>query len=257
MLSAASSSRKITDQLKIPARSRRQSEQLTSYVRQIRKLATRHVHCTSHMATRRLRSCDRVKALCLCVCVCACLCMCVCVCVRACVRVCVCVHMPVGAGRNAELWHGASISFYPGCDAVQGSGRSLSNAHAAVVPSEGYGFAAPDGVHPSSSPGCRPGLGFRTTTPCVDSDETGLEEAQRDELHAFLFVSLGMIAKLTATSVSFGRMPHLVYLVVIASDIRRAEIEATARHRPATTNKTFPGACSCVSRVCYVRSQHI
>ena len=103
-----------------------------------------------------------------------------------------------------------------GCDAVRGSGRFLSNAHAAVVALEGYGFAAPDGVHPSSSLGRCPGLGFRRTT-FVDSDETGLEETQRDDIQdvdAFLFIRLGMIFERVATSVTFGRLPHVLHLVV-------------------------------------------
>ena len=110
------------------------------------------------------------------------------------VCVCACVHTPVSADRNAKLWHGASINcthLSRGRDAMQGSRRSVANAHAAVVALDGYSFAAPDGIHPSSSPGCRPGLGFRRTT-CAGIDETGLEVTLRDDiedvqLHAFLF----------------------------------------------------------------------
>ena len=130
------------------------------------------------------------------------------------------------------MWHGGRVRLLSrGCHAARGSGRS----QAAVVASEGYRFAAPDEVHLSSSLGRRPGLGLRRTT-FVDSDATGLEETQRHdiqdvELHAFLPIRLGMIFERATTTVSFGRLPHVLHLVpqlfrgaplvqaVIASDI--------------------------------------
>ena len=114
---------------------------------------------------------------------------------------------------------------------LPGVGRS----QAAVVASEGYGFSALDEVHPSSSLGRRPGLGFRRTT-FVDSDTTGLEEAQRHDvqdvdLYALFLVGLGTMFERAATSVSFDRLSHVLHLVsqlfraaplveaVVASDV--------------------------------------
>ena len=96
------------------------------------------------------------------------------------VSVRVCVHALAATDLNAESWHRASIHYAPsrGRDAVQVSTMSVARAHAAAVALGGYRFAAPDGVHLSSSPGRRPGLGSGRTR-FAATNETGLEVTQQ------------------------------------------------------------------------------
>ena len=131
----------------------------------------------------------------------------------------------------------------------------MASAHAAAVALDGYKFAAPDKVHLSSSPGRRSGLGSGRTR-FAASDETGLEETQRDDiedvdLHSLLFISLGMIAGRARTTPSFGRLQHVVHRVpqvlwgaplvaaVIAPGTWRAETEAA----PGTGLRPQVGLC--------------
>ena len=93
----------------------------------------------------------------------------------------------------------------------------VGRSQAAVVASEGCRFSALAEVPPSCSPCRHPGLGFRRTT-SVDSDTTGLEEAQRHDiqdvnLYALFFVGLGTRFERAATSVSFDRLSHVLHLV--------------------------------------------